>query len=389
MLVTRKALPRSASSFLRSILTTLTILTVSTSLTASALKHSFSVDDDRRFFIGPIGTPYGFLKNGVYNLQVSDFRIESNLQSSDSKPQSKLSKFLSHDKAASKSSADMLEGIQGLHPGFLLRRFQTENEFNQFMDDILENRDTCGFEELMGELDERFEVDSAFFNSQHNHNPESKKSDSNSNSSPNDDASGGNDDGDGPDQNDDDDDTVARGPGVVDGGSSGIFLSMNHAKMWTPNQPEIHHTFTVEEAGYYFLFYQICLDQSAANNDFKKHLFVEMKSSFHLDYEYLNFDVMGKKSYLTAGEMPLPHLYLYFSVSYALLLLLWVRSFSGDGTSFGGGGNNSGKKVTVFAIHHLMSAVLGLKTLSIFFESVRYHYIRVNGHAELWVSFST
>jgi hypothetical protein len=43
----------------------------------------------------------------------------------------------------------------------------------------------------------------------------------------------------------------------------------------------------------------------------------------------------------------------------------------------------------VFAIHHLMSAVLGLKTLSIFFESVRYHYIRVNGHAELWVSFST
>jgi len=71
-------------------------------------------------------------------------------------------------------------------------------------------------------------------------------------------------------------------------------------------------------------------------------------------------------------------------VSYALLLLLWVRSFSGDGTSFGGGGNNSGKKVTVFAIHHLMSAVLGLKTLSIFFESVRYHYIRVNGHAELW-----
>jgi NADH:ubiquinone oxidoreductase subunit 3 (subunit A) len=33
-----------------------------------------------------------------------------------------------------------------------------------------------------------------------------------------------------------------------------------------------------------------------------------------------------------------------------------------------------------------MSAVLLLKVLSIFFESVRYHFIRVNGHAELWVS---
>ena len=383
MLVTREALHRPGSSFIRSILTTLTILTVSTSLTASALKHSFSVDDDRRFFIGPIGTPYGFLANGAYNLKVSDFRIESTLQSADSKPQSKLSKFLNHDKAASKSSADMLEGIQGLHPGFVLRRFKTENEFNQFMDDILETRDTCGFDKLMDDLDERFEVDSGFVKSQHNHNPDSKNSNGNGNSK-------NSLDDDGPDKNDDDDDTVARGPGVVDGGSEGIFLSMNHAKMWTPNQPEIHHTFTVEEAGYYFLFYQICLDKNVANNDAKKYLFLDMKTSFNLDYEYLNFDVMGKKSYLTAGEMPLPHLYLYFSVSYALLLLLWVKSFTGDGTTFfGGGGNNSGKKVTVFAIHHLMSAVLGLKTLSIFFESVRYHYIRVNGHAELWVSFST
>ena len=38
----------------------------------------------------------------------------------------------------------------------------------------------------------------------------------------------------------------------------------------------------------------------------------------------------------------------------------------------------------VYAIHQLMSVFLLLKTLSVLFESVRYHYIRVSGHAEFW-----
>ena len=38
----------------------------------------------------------------------------------------------------------------------------------------------------------------------------------------------------------------------------------------------------------------------------------------------------------------------------------------------------------VYPIHHLMSLLLLLKTLAIFFEAVRYHYLRVTGHAVLW-----
>lgn len=296
----------------------------------------------------------------MYNLQVSKFRIHSSSPTSTSKSKS--------IKNAELTAAELMEETQDLHPGFLLKRFDTENEFTKFMNEILDNPTQCGFEELMNELDENFEVDNAFF---HNHTDTTSEYSSSV-----------------------EDETVARGPGVVDGGPLGIFLSMNHAKMWKPNTPEIHHTFTLDEAGYYFLFYQICFDPETSENEDKrgKYLFREVKSTFHLNYEYMNLDAMGKNSYLTSGEMPLPHLYLYFTVSYALMLLLWVRSLKGDGSfgdngnGNGSSGNGNGKRVTVYAIHHLMSAVLGLKTISTFFESVRYHFIRVNGHAELWVS---
>jgi len=144
--------------------------------------------------------------------------------------------------------------------------------------------------------------------------------------------------------------------------------------MWSPKSPEIVHNFVADEVGYYFLIYQYCLEE---NVDRQKFLFKEIPSNFRLDFEYKNFDISGSTSYLSAGEMMLPHMYLYFSVSYAILLLMWVRSLNSDD-------KHNGAKPTVFAIHHLMSSVLALKTLSIFFESVRYHFIRVNGHAELW-----
>merc|ERR1712157_11227 len=45
---------------------------------------------------------------------------------------------------------------------------------------------------------------------------------------------------------------------------------------------------------------------------------------------------------------------------------------------------SSRKGHSVHQIHHMMSLLLLFKTLSVFFESVRYHYIRTTGHAELW-----
>ncbi len=345
------------------LLLTVTLITLtqhSSTFTASALRHTFSVKHDTRFFIGPISTPYGFNENGEYKLTVSKFRVRVSSSSSSSR------------KNTDPTPEQMFEEIKGLHPGFLLKKFNNENQFNRFMDEILDNPDKCGFGDLMSYLDDNFEVDNGFFENKHDHNSNGIS-----------------------EVGDDDtvspksssvivDKMVARGPGVVDGGKDGIFLSMNHPKMWKPEEPTLFHTFTAEEAGYYFLFYQICLEPDVSKSGKKdKFLFRELQSTFHLDFDYVNKDALGNRTYLTAGEVMLPHLYLYFSVSYALLLFLWVRSLRGDGN---GGFGGTGGRVTVYAIHHLMSAVLALKTLSIFFESLRYHFIRVNGHAELWVS---
>jgi len=46
--------------------------------------------------------------------------------------------------------------------------------------------------------------------------------------------------------------------------------------------------------------------------------------------------------------------------------------------------NDEVNRPTVYAIHHLMSLVLILKTASMVFESIRYHFIRVNGQAAVW-----
>lgn len=338
----------------------------------NALKHSFIANHDARFFIGPIGLPYGFLKEGIYSLRISQFRI--NTSSNGGAGNGRKSK---HGQSNSMTDKDIIREMDGLHPGFLLKRFDNEAEFATFEETIIEDPTRCGFGGMEHEIDEHSFEDQNYGNIR-------SLLDADSNADSDVDAGV-----------DTDtaipipihvvDDHVATGPGVFDGGPDGIFISMKHPKQWKPNEPTVHHKFTVQEEGYYFLFYQICLSESTKN---EKYLFKEVRSSFKLDFEYRNYDLMGKISFLTAGEMLLPHMYLYFSVSYALLLFLWVRRLSGEGFGGGfGGGFGMARKPTVYAIHHLMSSVLLLKVLSIFFESVRYHYIRVNGHAELWVSF--
>jgi hypothetical protein len=76
-------------------------------------------------------------------------------------------------------------------------------------------------------------------------------------------------------------------------------------------------------------------------------------------------------------------MYLFFTISYALCLFLWV--YNTNQIQAGGSGiwEKSGIP-SVYPIHHLMAALMLLKTLATLFESIRYHYIRVTGHAELW-----
>jgi NADH:ubiquinone oxidoreductase subunit 3 (subunit A) len=131
--------------------------------------------------------------------------------------------------------------------------------------------------------------------------------------------------------------------------------------------PSMTHKFVYDEEGLYFLIFQLCPREG-------KKIDPKIQSSFELDLTYKNYDTFGYESYLTAGEMPLPGVFLYFSISYGILFILWannIRKLRGGPTA-------------VHAIHHLMTMLLGLKVVTTFFEAARYHYISVNGHAEFW-----
>jgi hypothetical protein len=322
---------------------------------SDATKHAFRAHHDHRTFIGPLGSPFGFLQNGEYQVIVTDFQLKI-------KDHGHSKKNIDENDVVDHKETNLL--LNQLHPGFLLKRFNTENEFAYFQEAIYENVTKCGFEDFIhggefAEDDDNFiglDVKAQEY-----------------------------------------DDQVASGPGIIDGGGdAGVFLSMkNQEHMWSPNRPRLMHKFTVDEAGFYFLFYQMCLPQqgisgvdgkssssSSSPADISKFIFKEVTSDFRIEFHYKNYDSLGKASYLTAGDMPLPHMYLYFTVSYIIVLIIWLQSMKKDTDSSG-----SERSPTIYAIHHLMSSVVFLKILTMFFEALRYHYIRVKGHAEVWSFF--
>ena len=290
------------------------ILLVSSQLVLiSATKHTFTTRHDSRHLIGPIGAPFGFLSGGVYNLTVFDFVIETPVTG--------------HPDESTHAALDDVEA------GFILKRFDSESDFAKFYETVAENPNSCAFESYRNKGavnpnadDELLQADDAYqvqFNNEEN---------------------------------------TSRNAGEF-----GVYLSMNEPNQsWKPRTPSITHKFTSDEEGFYFLLFQLCPREG-------KKIHPEIQSSFELDLIYKNYDTFGYESYLTAGEMILPHMFLYFTISYGILFVIWVNTLR---KSRGAG--------TVHAIHHLMTILLGLKVLATLFESARYHYIRVNGHAEFW-----
>ncbi len=348
-------LPSTKSTMLLLLSSTL-LLSIIPSYT-HATKHTFKTRRDHRTFIGPIGPPFGFFEKGQYKLTVSDFNLNI-------KDHHRHNKKGQTSKATNDKNTQQLqdEYLQKLHPGFLLKRFNNENEFAYFQESIYDNVTLCGFSDFIHGGHYALDDDN-YINV--NDPPVNLNAD----------------DGD----NDDLDNFVAKGPGVIDGGKDGIFLSMkNKDYMWSPKVPSLKHDFTLGETGFYFLFYQICLpevgdgDGTVSTGDISKYIFKEITSNFKLEFEFTNVDSLGKISYLTAGDMPLPHIYFYFTVSYLILLIMWIQSMNRDEKS-------NGRKPTIYAIHHLMSSVVFLKVITMFLESIRYHYIRAAGHAEVWV----
>ena len=238
------------------------------------------------------------------------------------------------------SRKDMSDLLSGVTAGFHLQRFPNEAAYTKFLNGLQSNVSLCSFEQFLD-----------------------------------------------PDDVMNDDQSVFDEVGSISSAEDGILLMMTpRTTKWKPAKPSIEYTFKVEEDGLYFLTYQVCLnhkDDQKSRPLLTKNRF---RSQFELDFHFLNV-VGGKPSYLTVGELQLPMLFFFFSLSYLICSICWIMNIQNIGQGGSGlfsSGDTGGGKPVVYPIHKLMAALLLFKFMSVLFESLRYHAIRITGHAELW-----
>lgn len=88
----------------------------------------------------------------------------------------------------------------------------------------------------------------------------------------------------------------------------------------------------------------------------------------------LKVDILERNedSFLSAGELPAPTLYLTWSIIYFLAGISWMYILKAS-------------KGEVFKIHYLMMALVFVKSISLTFHAINMHYIAVNGTQEaIW-----
>lgn len=399
--------------------------TTSSSFFCHALRHNFHTKDDHRTFIGPLGFPFGFLETGHYNLTVYDFELSAPVgpHDHDGVPNNNRHHHHHHKKRILTTTTDHIESaydeIKGV--GFLLKPFRDEAMFNRYMAWVQSDPSRCVFQKYLNRTDE--DGDGAYITDDHSWFDEG-----------NDLYPGGgdglqDDDGGGAIGDDVDDDNriirrrrqqqqqqnrrrrarvLADGEDVdspdgvgesTDSITDGLFLDMMPRDRWGHHHPSAVYDFKAGQGGFYFLMYQICFKDGV--NISTSHL-PDIHSKFELDFHFSNRDVFGKVSYLSAGEMVLPHLFFLFSILYGICLYLWIGNIrlirEGKAGYFDTGvppesaalaatpvGRGvQAPTVAIYPIHYLMGFLLVLKTLSLFFESIRYHYLRVTGNAVFW-----
>jgi len=394
-----------------------------------ALKHNYYTRHDERSLIGPIGFPFGFLDTGHFNVTVFDF----NLQPTNHKHKHKQKAHNHRSLGAKKNEdddkncyrntgiclEDVMKMIKGV--GFLLKKFDDEAHFNRYMA-TLEFEGTCAFQHFLDRRD--YDEDGSVLFDDELYNNDFVFSWGDDKISYPDDAYFNEDAWIYPDdviQNGDEwedyegdewedyevDDWSPRkgrqtrralgGVGEVTNNvpRDGLYIDMTNTRLWRPNHAFASYDFQVGEAGFYFLIYQVCYktdeELKADGNDETKPLY-DIHSRFALDFHFSNIDRFGHVSYLSRGEMNLPWLYLAFSVMYAVCIWVWHRNIKliqqGKSGYFDVGEEVQGISAgaapsgpTIYPIHYLMGALLTLKFCCMLFESIRFHYLRVLGHA--------
>lgn len=97
----------------------------------------------------------------------------------------------------------------------------------------------------------------------------------------------------------------------------------------------------------------------------------DMNSLYSLQFD-VDIEEKNGQNYLSAGEMPLPALYFMMSLLFFLSGLFWVFILKKS-------------KHPVFKIHYLMAVLVFLKSLSLLFHGINYHFIQTKGeHVEAW-----
>ncbi|XP_029667624.1 protein GPR107 [Formica exsecta] len=114
-----------------------------------------------------------------------------------------------------------------------------------------------------------------------------------------------------------------------------------------------------EEEGLYNLYFHNCQNY----DNYMEPLLVD----FTMEIAEINND-----NFLSAGEMPLPALYFTMALLFFLSGCFWVFIL-----------NKS--KHSVFKIHYLMAVLVYLKSFSLLFHGINYHFIQTKGeHVEAW-----
>lgn len=295
-----------------------------TAATTTATRHSFAVRHDARRFIGPVTPPFGFLVGGLYNITVLDFEVTV------------------HQRHRQEDHQAALNYVEA---GFLLKRFSSESAFEKYHEKIYEKPSLCIYEpHRMNDFvsTDTTNTDDDLLTVDDDHVDSSKQ--------------------------------INIEPSSANGS---VYLSMNQPELsWKPHTATITKSFDKRgDEGFYFLAFQLC--PRDPNFDLRN---IEFRTSFELDLHFINYDAFGNRSYLTAGEMPLPGMFLYFTASYLLCFFLWAINIRQ--VRMGHKPIWTSSQPRVHSIHHLMTILLGLKTTVIFLESLRYYHIRAVGHAE-------
>ncbi|XP_064325141.1 protein GPR107 isoform X2 [Phalacrocorax carbo] len=108
------------------------------------------------------------------------------------------------------------------------------------------------------------------------------------------------------------------------------------------------------QEGLYSLYFHKCVGKKKQTND---------QQLFSLDIEITE---KNPESYLSAGEIPLPKLYISMAIFFFLSGTVWIHILRK-------------RRNDVFKIHWLMAALPFTKSLSLVFHAIDYHYISSQG----------